>query len=564
MSLIITRNNGTDRPESYHNYLKNTFEVEPHSEIAVHTVVINRDPTYVISDANSQFYIYHGSYTPTELNTLGFEDKSGNSLWVDQPIEVKLSVGRYGVNAFAAHVQAQLNLYDHHPTFQGKWTCTVLRDSNNQFTGFRINAEQRGLDANSKPSKHEVLEGLSDGLTVNMVPAKITFTSSSNTLRGNTILHPLNAAGGEVVWDMNSVTGQWKLGLRRLKFNTAYTVPDNDKLMYDFLLEQVGGSLKVFQFLHDGLMDMEAVEHDYTDEHSSGPFNAEYDWTTNSETFRFIKFKLENQRVTISLAPATGAGAPDTYVMLTNTSKAVGYSNYALFPFVVLQKSGSVVTLESMNLVPGYETTQLDVINLATNNMFSRSDDMSRFENGTDPTQVNGLTRKLITGTRINSETVLVVDSNHASSELYELPHLALPDVGRLLGFEADDVVTPTKPITLVERFDSDVVPSIISDEVLHVRVSALNVRSYNGVQSGISKILYTLPRFSDGKSSGRLHITPPEKTYLKLNNSNKLHMNDIHVEFVNSDETLAQDLVGESYVVFHIKHGGHHRCNCK
>ena len=118
MSLIITRNNGTDRPESYHNYLKNTFEVEPHSEIAVHTVVINRDPTYVISDANSQFYIYHGSYTPTELNTLGFEDKSGNSLWVDQPIEVKLSVGRYGVNAFAAHVQAQLNLYDHHPTFQ--------------------------------------------------------------------------------------------------------------------------------------------------------------------------------------------------------------------------------------------------------------------------------------------------------------------------------------------------------------------------------------------------------------------------------------------------------------
>eukprot|EP01048_Picozoa_sp_COSAG05_P002736 COSAG05_NODE_118_length_17779_cov_4.419231_2_plen_51_part_00 len=27
MSLIITRNNGTDRPESYHNYLKNTFVV---------------------------------------------------------------------------------------------------------------------------------------------------------------------------------------------------------------------------------------------------------------------------------------------------------------------------------------------------------------------------------------------------------------------------------------------------------------------------------------------------------------------------------------------------------
>ena len=82
-------------------------------------------------------------------------------------------------------------------------------------------------------------------------------------------------------------------------------------------------------------------------------------------------------------------------------------------------------------------------------------------------------------------------------------------------------------------------------------------------MQSGISKILYTLPRFSDGTSSGRLHITPHEKTYLALNNTNTLHMNDIQVEFVNSDETLAKDLTDKSYVAFHIKDGGH-QCGCK
>ena len=81
----------------------------------------------------------------------------------------------------------------------------------------------------------------------------------------------------------------------------------------------------------------------------------------------------------------------------------------------------------------------------------------------------------------------------------------------------------------------------MISTSVLHVRVSALNVRNYNGVQSGISKILYTLPRFSNGSSSGRLHITPHEKTYLSLNNTNTMHLNDIHVEFVDSDETLGR-----------------------
>jgi len=123
------RNNGTDRPESYHNYLKNTFEVEPHSEIAVHTVVINRDPTYVISDANSQFYIYHGSYTPTELKTLGFEDKSGNSLWVDQPIEVKLSVGRASGHApSCATPTTNSRASGSMPSSEG-WTQTASRAS---------------------------------------------------------------------------------------------------------------------------------------------------------------------------------------------------------------------------------------------------------------------------------------------------------------------------------------------------------------------------------------------------------------------------------------------------
>jgi hypothetical protein len=109
--------------------------------------------------------------------------------------------------------------------------------------------------------------------------------------------------------------------------------------------------------------------------------------------------------------------------------------------------------------------------------------------------------------------------------------------------------------------FTSEAVPDMISTSVLHVRVSALDVRTYNGVQSGISKILYTLPRFSDGASSGRMHITPNEKTYLALNNTNTLFLNDIHVEFVNSDETLATDLTDKAMVIFHIKqHGG---CGC-
>jgi hypothetical protein len=76
-------------------------------------------------------------------------------------------------------------------------------------------------------------------------------------------------------------------------------------------------------------------------------------------------------------------------------------------------------------------------------------------------------------------------------------------------------------------------------------------------------KILYTLPRFSDGASSGRMHITPHEKTYLALNNTNTLYMNDINVEFVNSDESLATDLTDKAMVIFHIKAGAYVETKC-
>ena len=42
MSLLITRNNANGSPESYHNHLRDTFEIPPHSDIAVHTCIINK------------------------------------------------------------------------------------------------------------------------------------------------------------------------------------------------------------------------------------------------------------------------------------------------------------------------------------------------------------------------------------------------------------------------------------------------------------------------------------------------------------------------------------------
>jgi hypothetical protein len=75
--------------------VKDTFEIRPHSQIAVHTCVINRDPSYVISDDDSVFYVYHGGYLSDAMVTkgeVGYENYVQfyglNELWVDQPIAI--------------------------------------------------------------------------------------------------------------------------------------------------------------------------------------------------------------------------------------------------------------------------------------------------------------------------------------------------------------------------------------------------------------------------------------------------------------------------------------------
>lgn len=63
------------------------------------------------------------------------------------------------------------------------------------------------------------------------------------------------------------------------------------------------------------------------------------------------------------------------------------------------------------------------------------------------------------------------------------------------------------------------------------------------------------MPRFSNqGTEFGALYFEPNERTYVKLNNTNKIRVNDFQVAFCNSDETLAKSLTGKSIVVFHIR----------
>ena len=64
---------------------------------------------------------------------------------------------------------------------------------------------------------------------------------------------------------------------------------------------------------------------------------------------------------------------------------------------------------------------------------------------------------------------------------------------------------------------------SFSGDGLLYVRLTGLTFESQNGAVQGPSRIIQPLARFTDNKTSGRMHFVPPQRTYLKLHNPAKL-----------------------------------------
>tara|TARA_R110001606_G_scaffold397527_1_gene574319 strand:- start:1922 stop:3997 length:2076 start_codon:yes stop_codon:yes gene_type:complete len=130
------------------------------------------------------------------------------------------------------------------------------------------------------------------------------------------------------------------------------------------------------------------------------------------------------------------------------------------------------------------------------------------------------------------------------------------------LGFEEDPIlvntyngkVDGTDP--LLYNFLSSELPSAHQTKSLFVRLDNFTQQSLNAGVGRPSKILYHIPRFDD---SGRDHGTglffePSERTYIKLNNSNDLYMNELQLSIANDDERLAVDLVGKTIICLHFK----------
>ena len=93
----------------------------------------------------------------------------------------------------------------------------------------------------------------------------------------------------------------------------------------------------------------------------------------------------------------------------------------------------------------------------------------------------------------------------------------------------------------------------------LFIKCPSLTHQSFNFCKGLTSKILWSLPRFSNsGQTTGPLFFQQSHPIYLSLRNNAPLVINDLQIDFVDKNEQIVEDLGGETVVVLHFKTSHH------
>ena len=132
--------------------------------------------------------------------------------------------------------------------------------------------------------------------------------------------------------------------------------------------------------------------------------------------------------------------------------------------------------------------------------------------------------------------------------------------LGSTLGFGSLAVAEQSEFGSLVANDDRHVLfipdnpPELIGGS-LFVRVPNLEQTSYNGATNSISKILYHIPAFdTSGRQAGPMFHAPNEKTYVKLNNVERLTIPELSIDFVNRQEKITNELLDNTTICLHIR----------
>jgi hypothetical protein len=607
MSLLITeqRDGKIDKPYSYRNNISNGFIVEPNSEIALINSTINRGGLFNITKER-RLFVFWGNPLPTEeINYKDDNGDTTDEVVPDEkerctkdiPWEVTIKKGVYTTSQFAQVVEDSLNNQCPHPAFgitdaAGHFTCELKLNAVNEFKGFKISIASETYDhGNATRYPDDQVEVLArDGTGGSYSNGDLTSPTGSKLSIIYNFKQPIHPSEGSFKCTMptGTMSNNWIIGLVRNNNKGEY-MPKNklgkpnynygaitDQFGDDYnadIFDDYGGDFFDYCLVGNGT-DIRLWYLDYDEQNDTYQMDELEYWNTteNGGSSGF-------QSVALTSAYNGGNTDIDIYIEHENiimeikgkkiTNKqlpAVGSSNYSLYPKCILGGFDTYgVNIRGCSRIVGWDSRK-DLsykwwYDPDKHNLLRRSDywrtqyaqgvifDMKTKE---DEVPAGLWIDDYRTSITKSQSQVHSIDFNSTqrivliTGDLTGLRYNVDGNIQGFLGFERVED-EPDSETTILIKYETtkDRLPEVNSNNAVHVRINDLEMRTLNGITSSFSRIIGSVPRHlgSGNISSGLIYHEPNNLIFLDLHNKEKMIINSIQVDMVNSNETFANDL---------------------
>lgn len=594
MSLVVLsnqydkKNEILENPSKWRNFLTNSFTIKKDSQVAVESVKIVKSGVYSVPES---FYIY-GYFNNTAYND---NDNSGEYSILGTILkEDRENRTDINVNTLAKVLTNTIKYAFPHPNFQNSLTkATALLDANTgEFNGINYTLNYDGTLTNAINTsstdwdKYPVAVNL--GIQGQPQPTiqldeNTQTISVSNNSSWNTLIYkkaPLSLAGGKFKTNLPDKAG-FMVGLKRIghyieettEYKSPYysldvvpeianvnSLPPNSdlqklitKVKPDFCVytRAVGAGSKFLEIAHityDGDKCIFNVIDYYTNN-----ANISNSIITLTNKSKFVEFVCTGEKIEINVDLGIGGGTQTIYSNdNSNTAncnlKPIYAECWNLYPCIAIPKNNNtqIEIMEINNNLNFDYDSKTNFMNYDLNQRYIAQGKLELLEKLDKLTHAKSLTDfARVSNVYTNYNPTFVLSPQN------ELTRNARGM--KTLGFNFG-LVNDFTQAGASWNIDSNTDIEIVNSRALFVRLDNFNQLSYNAGINRESKIIYSLPRFSNnGKDTNSLFFQAPEKTYIDLNNASDIDINSFDVSIVNEDETLA-DLTGKTIVVIHIR----------
>ena len=604
---------GIDRAYSFSNQLQTPIVIPKNSEVALQSLKINKDGTFQVGRSNSLFYQYigtkltdsftfdrsprHPGYTriyphgETDTDTFAENVTTAMNKAIYHPDLQALATCEVKRNSSTSFDGYELK-YDKASSASGTNNKPTQNSSSSNQADF-VKGDLFSDGWEYVGSNHRFYKRSTNASENPRAFAQIKSSPLSCT-QGNFQVNYGNASN-------------WSVGLSRYcNPQVKHVTPDGTQVFryfdkppyckhnglgfYDYLACSVYNNasdiyeLRMYQTVANGLRDgLELKEVDYWNG-SGSPVSEPYDLSGNASGFNHIQFTVDGEAVDVTLTKGVSSTpskicSPDYQAADNKTSyfKPVAQTCAYLYGKMEIRGTadGDARTDDYLQIhkyegrditgfnYDGFDTTLPN--SLPLNQRLTNQDwyatllniktlgylidvDTRAFNRMSSTSGIHTFVRT--SGGKIAYNVVPIL----SQSDKYQPTLYA--NTEEILGFNgASPMENPSSFNGSQVIFTSSTVPELISNQSVFVRLNGLTQRSTNGATGNQSQIIYHCPRFDNsGNQTGGLFFEPGEKTYLDINNSSDIQVNNLSIDFVDKRERFMKSVVGSSVVVLHIR----------